>query len=423
MKDSSLLRFAGDVQIKEAKLTSLNGNTANIINQILTVEIYEDLFSPFISVSIVIRESYDYLNSIPLVGEEYVTLTIDTPSLNKPISGRFYIYKITDREYSKERETVYVLKCISEEYITDVNTKISKSIGGNIAESAQLLFGKDGLNTKKNVSIEKTSNVTNFISNFWNPTKCLSTLTTSATNINNSPTYLFFENRDGFNFRTIEELTKAKAYQQFVKDNYVRTTESSNSVRSVRDIQQDYARILDLSIPVVTDYMKDIETGRLKSRVISHDILTKKYTVKDYSLKKDTKKPTLLNDYPAYSKYAVGNSASALTVMPKYYGNFSNFSDVTNHKTIQRRISFFQNLEKFKVNIQVLGRTDYTVGQVIDITIPKAAQITQTDSSVKDEMLSGRYLISAISHTINKDSHLCNMELIKNSVIRDLSKG
>ena len=423
MKDSSLLRFAGDVQIKEAKLTSLNGNTANIINQILTVEIYEDLFSPFISVSIVIRESHDYLNSIPLVGEEYVTLTIDTPSLNKPISGRFYIYKITDREYSKERETVYVLKCISEEYITDVNTKISKAIGGNIAESAQLLFGKDGLNTKKNVSVEKTSNVTNFIANFWNPTKCLSQLTTGATNINSSPTYLFFENRDGFNFRTIEELTKAKTYQQFVKDNYVRTTESSNSVRSVRDIQQDYARILDLSIPVVTDYMKDIETGRLKSRVISHDILTKKYTIKDYSLKKDTKKPTLLNDYPAYSKYAVGNSASAMTVMPKYYGNFSNFSDVTNHKTIQRRISFFQNLEKFKVNIQVLGRTDYTVGQVIDITIPKAAQITQTDSSVKDEMLSGRYLISAISHTINKDSHLCNMELIKNSVIRDLSKG
>lgn len=423
MKDSALLRFAGDVQIREAKLTSLNGNTANIINQILTIEIYEDLFSPFITLSIVIRESHDYLNSIPLVGEEYVTLTIDTPSLDKPISGRFYIYKITDREYTKERETVYALKCISEEYVNDVNTKISKAIGGNISESAQLLFGKDGLNTKKNVAIEKTSNVTKFVANFWNPSKCLSQLTTGAANINNSPTYLFFENRDGFNFRTIEELTKANTYQYFIKDNYVRTTESSNSVRSVRNIEEDYKRILDLSVPVVTDYMKDIETGRLKSRVISHDILTKKYTVKDYSLKKDTRKPHLLNDYPAYSKYAIGNNASSITVMPKYHSNFSNFSDVTNHKTIQRRISFFQNLEKFKINIQVMGRTDYTVGQVVDLTIPKAAQIIQTDSLVKDEMLSGRYLISAISHSINKDNHMCNIELIKNSVIRDLSKG
>ena len=423
MKDSSLLKFAGDVQIKEATLTSLNGNAVNIVNQISTIEIYEDIFSPFVTLSIVLRESQDYLNSIPLIGEEYVTLNIDTPSLDIPITGRFYIYKITDREYSKERETVYTLKCISEEYVTDVNTKISKAVGGNIAESAKLLFGKDGLNTKKNVSIEKTSNVTNFVANFWNPSKCLSTLTTSAANINNSPTYLFFENRSGFNFRTIEELTKAPTHQQFVKDNYIRTLESSNSVKSIRDIGEDYKRIVDISIPVVTDYMKDVETGRLKSRVVSHDILTKKYTVKDYSLKKDPRRPSLLNEYPAYSKYAVGNSASAMTIMPKYFGNFSNFSDVTNYKTIQKRISFFQNLEKFKLNIQVPGRTDYTVGQVVDVSIPKAAQIVANDSIVKDEMLSGRYLVSAISHSINKDSHTCNMELIKNSVIRDLSKG
>ena len=423
MKDSSLLRFAGDVQIKEAKLSSLNGNTVNILNQISTIEIYEDLFSPFITASIVLRESQDFLNSIPLIGEEYVTLNIDTPSLEKPIKGRFYIYKITDREYSKERENVYTIKCISEEYVTDVNTKISRAVAGNISESARTLFGKDGLNTKKNVVVEKTSNVTKFIANFWNPSKCISQLTTSATNLNNSPTYLFFENRDGFNFRTIEELTKATTHQYFIKDNYVRTTESSNSVRSVRDIGEDYKRIVDISIPVVTDYMKDIETGRLKSRIISHDILTKKYTVKDFSLKKETKKPHLLNDYPAYSKYAVGNNASSMTVMPKYFSNFNNYSDVTNHKTMQRRISYFQNLEKFKINIQVPGRTDYTVGQVVDVTIPKAAQIVSNDTSTKDEMLSGRYLISAISHTISKDSHACHMELIKNSVIRDLSKG
>ena len=423
MKDSNLLRFAGDVQIKEAKLTSLNGNSANIANQILTIEIYEDIFSPFISLSIVLRESLDYLNSFPLIGEEYVTLHIDTPTLEKPIAGRFYIYKVTDREYSKERETAYTLKCISEEYVTDVNTKLSKPVSGNISDSAQLLFGKDGLNTKKTVNIEKTSNVTKFVANFWTPSKCLSMLTTSAANINNSPTYLFFENRSGFNFRTIEELIKAPTHQQFIKDNYVRTVDANNSVRSVRDIAEDYKRITDLSVPVVTDYMKDVQTGRLKSRIISHDILTKKYTVKDYSLKKDKRQPALLNEYTAYSKYAVSSPASSITVMPKYYSNFNNFSDVTNYKTIQKRISFFQNLEKFKINIQVPGRTDYTVGQVVDVSIPKAAQITQDDNIVKDEMLSGRYLVSAISHVIDKESHTCNMELIKNSIIRDLSKG
>ena len=422
MKDSSIIRFAGDVHLKEVSLTSLNGNSINITNQVTRIEIYEDLFSPFISISIVVQEALDFLNGIPIVGEEYVILDIDTPTLNSPIKGRFYVYKITDREYTKERESTYAIKCISEEYITDVNTKISKPISGNISQSAQLLLGKEGLQTKKNINVENTSNLTKFIANFWNPSKCLSTLASTAANINNSPTYLFYENRDGFNFRSIEELTKSPTYQEFIKDNYVRTTTSSESVKSILDIEQDYKRVLSLSIPVVSDYMKDVETGRLKSRVVSHDILTKKYTVKDYSLKKDPKQPALLNQYPAYSKFAQTNNASTMLVMPKYYGNFSNFADVTNYKTIQKRMSFFQNLEKFKVNIEVPGRTDYTVGKVVYLKIPKAAQIEKNESAV-DEMLSGRYLISAISHTISRESHTCHVELIKNSVIRDLSKG
>lgn len=422
MKDSSIIRFAGDVHIKEVSLTSLNGNSVNITNQVTRIEIYEDIFSPFITLSIVVREALDFLNGIPIVGEEYVVLEIDTPTLNTPIKGKFYVYKVTDKEYTKERESTYAIKCISEEYITDVNTKISKPISGNISQSAQLLLGKEGLQTKKTINVEKTSNVTKFIANFWNPSKCLSTLATTAANINNSPTYLFYENRDGFNFRSIEELIKVPTYQEFIKDNYVRTTVSSDSVKSILDIEQDYKRILDLSIPVVSDYMKDVETGRLKSRVISHDILTKKYTVKDYSLKKDPKQPSLLNEFPAYSKFAQTNSASTMLVMPKYYGNFNNFADVTNHKTIQKRMSFFQNLEKFKVNIEVPGRTDYTVGKVVYLKIPKAAQIQKNEVAV-DEMLSGRYLISAVSHTISRDSHTCHVELIKNSVIRDLSKG
>jgi hypothetical protein len=40
----------------------------------------------------------------------------------------------------------------------------------------------------------------------------------------------------------------------------------------------------------------------------------------------------------------------------------------------------------------------------------------------KDMILSGRYLISAINHTITRENHICNMELIKNSILTDLTK-
>lgn len=422
MKTSSTnLRFAGDVSFEKVQLSALNGQYANILNQVISVEIYEDIFTSFMSLSVVIKESVDYINMFPFIGEEYLEIEITTPLSETSIKGKFYIYKISNREMIKDREVVYTLKAISEEYLTDANRKISKSFSGLTSEIAKRLLTTDGLNTSKKINIENATNTTAFTANYWNPIKCLNYVASTATNASRSPTYLFYENRDGFNFRSIDELLKAPTYHKFVKDNYNRSI-VGNGTTSVLDPQEDYKRIIDISIPVLTDYMEDIQTGRLKSRLITHDIVTKMYSVKDYSVKKDIEFPsTLLNPYPTYSKYATSNSISTLLVMPKYYGNFDKFSDVTNVNTIQKRLSFFKNLEKYKVNIQVIGRTDYTVGQIVELEIQRVTQITK-DMDPRDMILSGRYLISAISHMITKTNHICNIEVIKNSVLTNLSK-
>lgn len=420
--DSSSLRFAGDVKIEEIQLNSLNGQVANITNQVISIEIFEDLFAPFTTISLVVRESVDYLNLFPFTGEEFVDVKISTPTLDKGFNGRFYIYKIVDRELTGDREVAYVIKAISEEFITDCNTKISKTYGGAPSETAFKILGKDGLNTKKQVFVEKTSNTTKMTAEFWSPTKVLNYLASASSNSSKSPTYLFYENRDGFNFRSIDELLKGTTYHKYVKDNYTRDSINEGTTQTSQDPNEDYKRILELSIPVLTNYMEDIQSGRMKSRMISHDILTKKYTVKDYSLKRDTEAPpTLLNPYPAYSKYATANSSSTMIIMPKAYANYNNYGDVTNSKVIQRRIAYFQNLQKYKVTIQAFGRTDYTVGQIMELDIPKITQITREDQDIRDKILSGRYLVTAISHVINKKNHTVNIELVKNSVLIDLS--
>lgn len=424
MQDSSSLRFAGDVQLRQVRLHSLNGQVANVINQIESISVYEDLFSNFLTLSMVLRESVDYLNLFPFMGEEYVDIDIVTPGTDKPIVGKFYIYKIEDREYTQEREVVYIIKAISEEYLSDANVKLSKAYSGNISENVFKLLGKEGLNTKKKTQVQTTTNKTKFVAAFWSPAKCINYLSTNAISQKKSPSYLFYENRDGFNFRAVDDILTDKTYHTFIKDNYTRTeVDQPGGIGSVKDPNEDYKRVLSLSIPVVTDYMNDIQTGRLKSKIISHDIVTKKYTAKDYSAKKDPLPTSLLNPNPGYSKYATSNSASTIVVMPRYYNNFSNFTDVTNAKTVQKRMSFFQNLNKFRVTIEVIGRTDYTVGQVVELNIPKAGVITKTDSDSRDLMLSGRYLVSAVSHYINRENHTCTLELIKNSILTDLSKA
>ena len=218
-------------------------------------------------------------------------------------------------------------------------------------------------------------------------------------------------------------MLKAPTSHKFIKDNYTRTPDATGT-GSTKDPQEDYKRILDISIPVLTDYMNDIQSGRMKSRLITYDITTKKYTVKDYSVKKDPKPETLLNENPSYSKYTLANASAAQMIIPKYYGNFNNYADVTSTKTQQKRISFFQNLSKFKVNLQVYGRTDYTVGQKVYVEVPKPTVITEKDqantndkSGYIDTAYSGNYLITAINHVISRDKHTCVLELCKESMM------
>ena len=65
------LRFAGDVNINKATLVSSKGVFLNVTAQVLGVRIFEDIFSPFITGVLVLKESFDLQNLLPLIGEEY----------------------------------------------------------------------------------------------------------------------------------------------------------------------------------------------------------------------------------------------------------------------------------------------------------------------------------------------------------------
>ena len=99
---SRILRFAGDINIESATITSMvSGLTFNVTNQLITIEIFEDMFAPFMTGSLIFRESLDFANSFPFVGQEYLDLKVSTPTLENSggtVEGRFYIYKLSDRQ-------------------------------------------------------------------------------------------------------------------------------------------------------------------------------------------------------------------------------------------------------------------------------------------------------------------------------------
>jgi hypothetical protein len=424
MKSSQQLRFAGDVSINKVQVITPKGFFQDITAQVLTVQFYEDIFSPFITGSIIVKESLDLINLFPFVGEEYLELDITTPALkDSAIKGKYYIYKLTDRELLGDRAVIYQLHFISVEAVADLNKKVSRVFGNKVSELVTP-FIKDniiGLESKKNVQIEPTLSNVKYISNYWSPIKNIMYLCEQAVNMNKTPNYVFFENRDGFYFISLETLYQNTMYQEFTYDKYTRDKLPGGG--DIRNVNEDYKRISDISIPIGYDYMDRIRSGMLSSKQISYDVTKKTYSVKNYNMFQRFDQQKHLNKYPINSDKAIFRSNSTLINFPKDFGNFNGFGDVTNAKTFQERSSLMKMAEANKLNITVPGRTDYTVGQKVGVVLNKIEPLSKNDRDTTDKMFSGYYIIAAINHHIDKAKHECHMELIKESSQLDMNRN
>ena len=427
MVTNESIRFAGDVNVDSIVITSLNGFTVDVTNQVIGIEIFEDLFSPFISGNLSFKESLDFANLVPLTGEEFVKIKIRTPSFvgkAKTIDDEFYLYKLSDKEMLGDKNQIYRLYFISKEAVVDLNKKISKAFSGKISDIAKTLLTDVtfGLETDKIGTVQETSNSVKYVSNFWSPVKNLNYLVETACNNRDNPDYVFFQNRLGYNFVSLESLYyQPQPAQEFIYDSWFREFDSQG--RSIRRVDEEYKRIVEYRSQESYDFLDNNRHGMMSSKLVTFDIVTKKYTVKNFSMLDDFYKHQHLNQYPLISKKSIHRPWSTVISYPKYYNNFDRFSDVTNARTLQKRVSLIQQAEGNKIQITVPGRTDYTVGMKVKVQLNKAQPLSVKDDDFYDKVLSGYYLVSAINHFITREKHECQMELIKDSYTINLDTG
>jgi hypothetical protein len=420
---SKVLRFAGDVNIDKCVITSSKGVFQDVSGQLLQIVIYEDIFSPFITGSLIIKDTLDLSNVFPLLGEEYLQLKVTTPTLqNVAIEGTFHVYKMSDKTKLGDRSVGYELNFISIESLIDTNKKVSKVYAGKISDIVgPFVTDKiDGLESTKKFLIENTRNTIKFISNFWSPVKNLTYCADNAISESQSPSFLFFENRDGFNFRSLEKLYAAPvtisfSYDRYTRDNFPLGGNSLN-------IMEDYKRIGTMDIPVSYDYMDRVRSGMLASKLVSYDSTKKTYTAKNYSAYKRFGSQGHLNKNPLFTDKAVARANSRMFIYPRAFETFTSFGDTTNARILQERTSFLKMAEAQKINISVPGRVDYTVGITVDVSVVQNRPVYKKDTQddLKDKITSGKYLVSAINHTISPQGHDCTMELVKDSTIKEI---
>jgi len=77
----SKIQYAGEFKLEELKIISSSGNVVDLSKSVLQIDLYESIFKNSISGSILIADTNNMVNNLPIIGQEYITLKVSTPSI------------------------------------------------------------------------------------------------------------------------------------------------------------------------------------------------------------------------------------------------------------------------------------------------------------------------------------------------------
>lgn len=421
------LLYAGQFNIIACDLLSASGASVDIRNQVDQVTVYEDLFSPFISGNLVIIDTMDLSSDMIHAGVDMLRLQIETPEMPKDtqIDRYFHIYKLSDRVVMNERTQSYVLHFVSSDSLTESSISVSKTFRGKAEENiSSILTGPLYMKSGTPLESDSTTNNVTYTSNYWSPVQNFVYNAEHAVCSDGTPSMMFFENRKGFQFKSLVGLAKTEPTLSInANDLTVKTaTKGMNIGETTKDFKQDYETILTVTAPLYFDYIKDKQNGLLSTRMFSYDTTSKRLVDVTYNLASDVR--TRANPITFYQPSTITSSfkGSHSTVRlnnDRHLKLYDGVSDTTDFAIKQKRIAILRGFQQHKIEVTLLGRVDYTVGMsiVVDINRMRGFTKDQSDLDFSDPMLSGNYVISAICHRfVNNGKHECTFELIRDSL-------
>lgn len=416
---ADFISFVGEVDVKKACIVTPTSKVIDIRSLILETSVYEDLFSNTMSGYVILQDSLDLINTIPLIGQELLEIEFTTPTLTDSISKSFYIYKLQNHKSDKRKQT-YMLNFCSKELIYSTNSKVSKAFSGNIGETVTEIFrDKSYIASTEVLYVDPTKNSYSFIAPYWSPFETINWISNKSVNLRGVPNYLFFETNKSFEFTSIDTLVQAKSVREYVyADVSATTTFGADS-----DKESRYSTVESIDTDVTFDYLRNLKFGLYASKLSTFDMTTKNITTNSYDYIDNFGDARHLEKYPRQSDALLRQRLASLYFIEKNNYQTGVFQPQGYKEFFLQRNALLQQLSAYKLNIKVPGRTDIKVGQIVKFTIPEMRQLLMkdlTDNTGISDYFTGRYLITAIRHIITNGNHMMTMEIVSDSFVKQL---
>ena len=432
---------------EELVLESNDGKrTVDIKTGAISIDYYEDIFSPTITARIQVvndgntipsaknpdGERQSIYNGLPLRGGERVSLKIagnstTNPGLNfseRP-SDYLYVSSITDVISQSLRET-FTLHLVSREAITNETSRVSRKYPTSLSidQSVDKIL-TDNLKANKIGTLDKSSNKYGFIGNMRKPFSVLVWLASKAVPESSGDAtagFVFYQTRDGFQFRAIDSLLDPNKNPKKAVYTYYQTMVSYDN--DGKKVNNDF-KILKY----LTDKNQNLVEKLRLGTYASHRMFFNPY---DFKFSKYEEGLFKQSDYVSKSQ----NLGEELKLPPLGDGTDRTLGDVPSRiitaiydvGTLEKGVSTSINSDQKKYQSQSLMRYNTLVTQTLSITVPsntnlragdliecRFPKISRSDTNEYDTETSGLYMIKELCHHFDVERSYTSMKLVRDT--------
>ena len=444
---AEIKNFVSDksLQIKALNIYSSTGKKVDLSNIYIAVNIYEDIYSSTMSGDASFNDSNDLLSDIPIIGFEYIEFELIKPeSPNNILKKVFRIHKVDGPaiDYGSQKNMTYMIKFFSEEFYLSMGTKVSKSYKQKrIDQIVKDLIDKQLFTSKlKSSNFQQSSGLYDIIIPYWTPFRAIEWLTTRAVKaISKNVTYPFFfyENSEGYNFKSIDSMMAAVPLRNYVYEpqNVQLTRYSSEESSPTREIQARKNNIIQFEFINYLDMMKAYMHGMFASSLLTFDPIRLQTNQQIFDYKKQFENSTHLdNKSGRFNNDILDRTKKSITdrfgVVRKYYPTtlgldsdpiISNMQPNITPNYVESwllsRISKIEELNYFKVKLLAPGDNVITVGKTITFKMPRI-YAKEKGSSDDHPYFTGKYLVTSVRHMITPFKYEMLIEGIKDDVTK-----
>jgi hypothetical protein len=393
----------GDVVIDTLTITGQRG-TVDCRAALRSFSIYEDIFSPSIAAEIILMENHDFTNILPIVGEETVDIRFTTPSRG---SATYQFVVLTmEGQFSGEnlRTKIYALTCSSKHVLKDRSTVVQKSYNTQISSMVQDLH-TTFLGATKGLDIEATQGIQQHIVPNKRPLAAIDALRRLAVSSSSlSSTFLYYENRDTFVFKTLETLmqgtTGDRIYTQQSASNYAHGRLTFNSIISLK-VDQQFNSASKLS------------GGGVSSTVRTWDVNLMKWTstvvkIAESAFKRADSGSTTSGAFAG--EYGTPGKTHTMPVD-------SNAPPTGLDTTAPQQGAMAAIASGGSASFNIPGDSQLSAGEMCELQI--YVKRSETGPAELEPNISGRYLMARVRHTIQdpevRPRYICAVEALKAS--------